>query len=186
MNEEEWKREQLKRTDESRLSGRAERAARTSVHGIIPSHFFSPVSSECRDVFIDGHYYAAISLAQAVAEGLARYLGDFHKVGAKKDPAQRVKRLRSNDVISQQVLDAFLRIWGNDRNTFHHVNRDIQNDHQELERRAEECVNALLEIESDVFGYEISMDGKIVPKTPEYWPRADSEHAQVFLRLIGH
>ena len=185
MNEEEWKHEQLKRTDESRFAGRAERAARTKVHGLIPNHFFSFASSECRDVFIDGHYYASISLAQAVAEGLARYLGDFHQVGAKKDPPKRVRRLLSKGVISQRITDAFLRIWGNDRNTFHHVNTDIQTDHQELERRAEECVNSLLEIESDVFAYEIS-EGKIVPKVHAYWPRVDSEHLQVFLRLSGH
>ena len=96
---------------------------------------------------------------------MARFRGDFHKVGAKKDPPQRVRRLRSKGAISQPVLDAFLRIWGNDRNTFHHVNKNIETDHQELERRAEECVNALLEIESDVFAFEIS-EGKIVPKTP--------------------
>lgn len=186
MNNEEWKREQLNRTDEARLVGRAERAARTQVHGIIPDHFFSAASSECRDAFIDGHYYASISLAQAVAEGLCRYLGDFHKVGARKDPPQRVRRLRSQGFISQQVLDAFLRIWGNDRNTFHHVNADIQTDYLEIERRAEECVRALMEIESDVFAYEISEDGKIVPTTPGYWPREDAEHVQVFLRLSGH
>jgi len=185
MNDEEWKREQLQQMDEARLAGRTERAARTSVHGIIPCHFFSASSSECRDVFIDGHYYASICLAQAVAEGLARYLGDFHKVGARKDPPQRVRRLRSAGVISQQVLDAFLRIWGNDRNTIHHVNKDIQTDQEELQRRAQECVNALLEIESEVFAYEVS-EGKIVPKTPAYWPHVDTEHLQVFLRLSGH
>jgi hypothetical protein len=180
-----WKREHLTRLDEARLAGRAERAARTNVHGIIPNHFFAAASSECRDVFIDGHYYACISLAQAVAEGLASFLGDFHHVGAKKDPVQRVRRLCAKGAITKGALDTFLRIWGNDRNTFHHVNRDIPTDHAELERRAEECVRSLFEIESEVFAFDI-VDGKIAPKKPAYWPKLDQEHLEVFLRLSGH
>lgn len=182
MNEDEWKRDEFKRMTEAGIPGRAERAGRTKVHGVIPNHFFSAASSECRDVFIAGHYYASISLAQAVAEGLARFLGDFHGVGAKRDPPQRVRRLQSKGVITKRALDAFLRVWGNDRNTFHHINENISTDHEELERRAEECLNALLEIESEVFAFEIS-DGKLVPKNLAYWPKSDPDHVNVFLRL---
>jgi len=185
MNPEEWKTEQLRQHYDARLAGRAERAARTEVHGVIPNHFFSAASSECRDVFVDGHYYGCISLAQAVAEGLARFLGDIHHVGAKKDPQQRVHRLHTKGAISQAALDAFARIWGNDRNTFHHMNRDIRTDHAGLERRAEECVKALLEIESEVFAFEIE-NGKIIPKKVMYWPKSDPEHVEVFLRLGGY
>lgn len=150
-----------------------------------PTTSLSAASSECRDVFIDGHYYGCISLARAVAEGLARFLGDIHKVGAKKDPPQRVRRLHAMGVITKSALDAFSRIWGNDRNTFHHVKRDIPTNHTELGRRAEDCVNALLEIESDVFAFDIS-EGKLVPKQRAYWPKSDPEHLDVFLRLSGH
>ncbi len=134
---------------------------------------------------MDGHYYACISLAQTVAEGLTRFLGDIHQVGAKNDPKQRVKRLHTKRVISQGVLDAFVRIWGNDRNTFHHMNRDIRTDHAGLEPRAEECVQALLEIEAEVFAFGIE-NGKIVPKQTMYWPKSDPEHVEVFLRLGGY
>jgi hypothetical protein len=185
MSEDNWKAEQLRRHDDSRLAGRADRAARTAVHGVIPNHFFSAASSECRDVFIDGHYYGCISLAQAVAEGLSNYLGRLHKVGAKNDPRQRVHRLRTNGVISPEALSAFLRIWGNDRNTFHHLNQDVPTDHTELGRRAEECVQSLLAIESELFAYEIN-EGRLVPKNSIYWPKSDAEHVDVFLRLSGH
>lgn len=185
MNPDEWKAEELRRMDDARLAGRTERAVRTRVHGVIPNHFFSAASSECRDVFIDGYYYGCISLAQAVAEGLARFLGDFHQVGAKKDPPQQVRRLRAKGAITQAGLDAFLRIWGNDRNTFHHINPDIATDRIELARRAEECVTSLLEIESEVFSFDIA-DGKIVPTKPAYWPKSDPNHLEVFLRLSGH
>jgi len=185
MSEANLKTDQLKRHDDARLAGRAERATRTSVHGVIPNHFFSAASSECRDVFIDGHYYGCISLAQAVAEGLSNYLGRLHQVGAKNDPRQRVQRLCTKGAISEEALRAFLRVWGNDRNTFHHLNQDVPTDHTELERRAEECVQSLLAIESELFAFEIN-DGRLVPKNSMYWPESDSEHVDVFLRLSGH
>ena len=184
-NDPTWKAEQLKRLDEARLSGRAERAARTEVHGVIPNHFFAAASSECRDLFIDGHYYGCISLAQAVAEGLATYLGRLHQVGAKKDPQQRVRRLQTKGAITDGSMKAFLLIWGTDRNTFHHLNEDVPTDYGELEQRAESCVRALLAIESELFAFSIN-EGRLVPTHPIYWPKTDSEHVDVFLRLSGH
>ena len=126
MNSDKWRRQELESHDQARLERRVDRAARTSVHGMIPGEFFAAASSECREVFIDGHYYACISLSQAVAEGLATFLGDFHGVGAKKDPRKRVQRLLSRGVITQTALEAFDRVWSNDRNTFHHLNPDFR------------------------------------------------------------
>ena len=181
MRDGQWKRAQLQRVDEARLPARLERAVHTHVHELIPNHFFSAASSECRDTFIDGHFYACVSLAQAVAEALARFLNGFHRVGAKNDPPQQARRLRKAGAISDKALNAFLRIWGNDRNTFHHVNRDIPTDATVLESRAEECVNALLEIESELFAYSAD-EGRIIPKNEAYWPKVDQEHLAVFLR----
>ena len=184
MNPEQRKREQLQRLDETQLAGHIERAARTRIlrksFRTISSQRYHPSAATSS---FDGHYYGCISLAQAVAEGLARFLGDFHQVGARKDPAQRVRQLHAKRTITKSTLDAFLRIWGNDRNTFHHVNPDIPTNHTELERRPEECVNSLLEIESEVFAFDIA-DGKIVPKSTAYWPKTDPEHLEVFLTLV--
>lgn len=178
----ERKSQQLQRLDEARFAGRAERAERTRVHQVIPNDFFSAASSECQAVFIDGHYYACISLAQAVAEGLARFLGDLRKIGARKNPQQRVCKLSASGFITDLARDAFLRIWSYDRNAFHHINRDIPTNPAELERRAEDCVNALFEIESEVFAFTF-LGGKLVPKQPAYWPESDPEHLEVFLRF---
>jgi hypothetical protein len=175
----------LRRHDEAKLVGRANRSARTKVHDVIPNHFFSAASSECRDVFIDGYFYACVSLAQAVAEGLSGYLGRLHKVGAKNDPQQRVERLCNKGFISAAAQSAFHSIWSNDRNAFHHMNEDIPTEHQMLERRAEECVMALLKIESELFAFDID-EGRIIPKNPIYWPEVDAEHFEVFLRLSGY
>jgi hypothetical protein len=89
--------------------------------------------------------------------------------------------LKKAGAISDTSLNAFLQIWGNDRNTFHHVNTDIPTDGAELERRAEECIASLYQIESELFAYTTD-EGRIVPKNAAYWPQVDNEHLQVFLR----
>ncbi len=185
MSMDRWKREQLKHYDEARLTARADRAQRTRVHSVIPGEFFAAASSECRDVFIDGHFYACISLSQAVAEGLTRYMADVHKLGAQNDIHKRVERLLAKGAITRVTADAFRRIWGNDRNTFHHLNRDVPTDCGTLEQRAEECIGALYEAESDAFACDV-INGKLAPKRPEYWRKTDAEHMAVFLRALGH
>jgi hypothetical protein len=152
---------------------------------MIPGEFFAAASSECRDVFIDGHYYSCIALSQAVAEGLSQFLGGIHKVRAKKDPALRVERLHAKGVITEATRDAFLQIWGNDRNTFHHLNPDIPTGYQALELRAEGCVKALFQIEAEIFAFDV-IEGAIAPKHPEYWPKTGPQHVGAFIRALGH
>ena len=98
---------------------------------------------------------------------------------------ERIKRLRDRTVISQEVSDAFARIWGSDRNTFHHMNDDVPIDHAVLESRAKECVDALYEIESTVFAYSPGPSG-IVVAHPEYWPESSPGRLRTYIRMIGH
>jgi hypothetical protein len=185
MDKNEWNEEQLRQLDQARFDERKERARRTKVHGIIPFQFFSAVSTECRELFIDGHFYGCVSLVQALADGISQFLRGIHSVGAKNDPRKRVERLRDAGAITSGSCNAFLQIWGNDRNTFHHLNPDIPTDVAVLEERAEECVNCLYTIESELFAFDIS-NGALVPKNRAYWSEIDPEHLQVFLRLGGH
>jgi len=60
--------------------------------------------------------------------------------------------------------------------------RNIRRRHSEPEKRAGDCVNALYQIESQVFEVEIA-DGAIVPKKTWYWQKSGVAHAEVFLRL---
>lgn len=109
----------------------------------------------------------------------------FIKLERRRTPSIGVHQLHTKGVISAVALDAFMRIWGNDRNTFHHLNEDVPTGYEECDRRAEECVKALLTIESELFAFGIN-EGRIVPKSPIYWPKSDAEHADVFFRLSGH
>jgi hypothetical protein len=178
----EAKQKELLDTFQAGLAGCALRATRTKVHGIIPYRYFSIASSECRHMFIYGQFYGCISLAQAVAEALARFVARHHQVRVAKDPRLMVARLRKANRISEQCSEAFLVIWGDDRNDFHHLNEDVELDYATLEARAEDCVSQLYVIESELFAYEVP-DGGLRPLKPEYWPESGGTYG-VFLRLI--
>ena len=40
------------------------------VHGVTPMHHFAKASSECNDLYRDGHLISAVMVSQAVAEGI--------------------------------------------------------------------------------------------------------------------
>ena len=56
------------------LDQRVNRSLELKPHGIIPNSHFAAVSAESHDLYRDGHFYGTISLTQAVAEALARFL----------------------------------------------------------------------------------------------------------------
>jgi hypothetical protein len=102
MDQKQFKKDQLKRVDDARLPGRAERTERSRVHEVIPNHFFSAASSECRETFIDGHYYACVSLAQAVAEGLVRFLNGVHLSALRTIPSYRPRDSKRRGTLAKQ------------------------------------------------------------------------------------
>lgn len=176
----EWNREQLRSDDASRFEVRFARLARTEVHWLIPSEWFAPASSECRDMFRDGHFYGCISVAQAVGETLAtKFLMGHHPAA---DSQGILEKLFGAGVITDACRLAFLRIRGDDRNDFHHLNKEVPTEAVKLEQRAEECVRDLFEIESEIFGYDISLPGIVTPRRPKYWPKVGGNMMQVFMR----
>ena len=174
-------RAQLQTLDAAQFENRLQRRLATRIHQVIPSEWFAPASSECRDLYVDGHYYGCISLCQAVAEGLAKFLlakNDLPEAGQHK---QRCLLLRKKGVISEVTRLAFICIEGDDRNAIHHLNRDVPQDHDALKRRAEECVDALYAIEKGVFAYGFGAAGTLELHHPEYWT-VDGQLARVFIR----
>jgi hypothetical protein len=180
MDPKEFQKERMRTALEADIDNRVKRGLRTSVHPVIPYHYFSLASSECRDLFIDGRFYGCISLCQAMVEALIRFLCKTKRI-ASGDVRARISKLFKNGVISLQCRDACKMVHANDRNTYHHLNEDIETDYEVLMKRAEECVNALFQIESEVFAYTLQ-EGKIVPKHPEYWPLTGPNTGAVFIR----
>src|SRR5882672_7769167 len=97
---EEWCRDQLTARDDARAADRFRRQQTSRVHEIIPNHWFAPASSECRALYVDGHFYGCISLSQAVAEGLSRFLAEHHDVAPQQPQGARVAALLAAGALS--------------------------------------------------------------------------------------
>ena len=69
------------RTDfERHLTTRLDRAIRVPIGAIAPAHHFATPILECRQMFIAVHFFGCITLTQAVAEAVARFLVTKNKL----------------------------------------------------------------------------------------------------------
>jgi hypothetical protein len=197
-----WIRQQIRTDDEARFDHRVARVQRVKVHKIIPHLWFDVASTESRDLFRDSHFYGCICLSQSVAEGLAKFVLEAHRVtiGKRKRPIESCKKPATGrslidmlkklsggtrngqrmSALSDKCLKAFDCIEGGDRDDFHHLNKCILTEFEKLEKRAEECVVALYDIESELFGFDITA-GVLTPCQSQYWPDA-GKYAKVYLR----
>ena len=175
----------MRATFDAEVPGRMRRATSVRLQHFIPAHWFAAAASECAGMYIAGFFYGAISISQAYIEALTKYLAEHHRVRVGKDAAERCKRLHAKGVLSTSARDAAVLVL-NDRNDFHHLNKDVEQDHQKLEERAAECVNLLHIVESEVFAYSFSAEnpGQAVLRKPEYWPSPTPGQAQVHLRQL--
>jgi hypothetical protein len=186
MAEEDKQIEALMRASfEAEIPERLRRASLVRLQNIIPAHWFSAAASECAGMYIAGFFYGAISVTQAYVEALSKYLAEQHKIKVRKDVVERCRRLRDRDVLSAPAFDAATKIL-NDRNDFHHLNKDVEQDFRKLEERAAECINLLHSLESEVFAYSYTAEtpGQVVLSKPEYWPSPAPGQAHVHLRQL--
>lgn len=178
------KREKMMRDSfEAGLPRRVERASRIRLQNFIPAHWFAAAASECASMYIAGFFYGAISVAQAYVDALSRFLAETHYIPVKSKTPARWQSLRNNNVVSQTALDAAISVFA-ERNDYHHLNKDVEQDFQELEKRAEACMNHLHTIESEVFACSLDEPGKITPQKPQYWPEGDPGLILVNLRQL--
>lgn len=151
-------------------------------HPIIANHYFSPVSSECQLLFDNGYYYGCISLCQSVAEALARFM---YEKWTGNPPTEKfganIHKIKNADVqpdVSNLLEDIY---GGQQRQDFHHLNRNIPTDQEELRNIATGKINVLNKAESQIFKYEI-IEGGLRPKYELYWEKKNGAY-NAFLRL---
>lgn len=161
---------------ETTLDEKVDRRGEARVHQAIPGQWFAAASRECRGMYVEGHYYGCISVAQAVAEGISRYVTERNGMKAHKSHAPRVAILRKKEMISEDTLKAFRIIEGRDRHHFHHFNSEVETDRQKLKARALECVEALYLMESDLFEFKVLDEGKMGVTNPRYWDKKDGKY----------
>jgi hypothetical protein len=176
----------LRRTFEAELPGRIDRYDKSRVHPVIPDGYFAAASSECRDSFVSGNFYGCIVLAQSVGEGLAHFIAETNGLRQVDDHLQQINILQhegSHPPISPGAYKGFRDIRGKDRNDFHHLNPNIEQDRLKLEARSLACLEGLFAVESEVFAVEFVGEGRIRHVHPQYWPTRGNE-TEVFVRFI--
>lgn len=162
----------LRQGFELSLPDRVARYLEIEPHAILPYHHFSPVSAECVDLYRNAHFYGCISLVQAVAEALVKFLCERNGWKPDRKYEKNIKRLSRRGFLSTDLHAWLLDIWER-RDDYHHLNPDIEQDMEALQELARHKLEMLCQAEKVVFDFEIK-DGCIVPKNPKYWEiRAD-------------
>ena len=170
----------LKQEFELTLDQRVKRYLELKPHGIVPNSHFAAVSAECHLLYRDGHYYGTISLVQAVAEALVKFLCQTNGWKPNKDFGENLKQLTTRGKLTDELAIWFSKIW-QARDDYHHLNPQIEQDRQKLELLAKEKLVSLKRIEEELFAYS-TREGKLIPKYPKYWDQKQST-TSVFLRL---
>lgn len=174
-------RQELRSSFEARLDGMVQRRLAVAPHALIPNRHFAGASTECIDTFEEGHFIACVTLVQAVAEGIAKFVCLRTATRSGKDQNARVQRLFNAKVISAECVRAFHSISGMQRDDFHHMNPEVPTDWRVLETLAKKALNDLSVVEREIFAFQFEA-GRLVPKHPQYWDATPKGTVSVFLR----
>ena len=153
---------------------------------IIGNHHFAHASSECINVYRDGHFIAAVMMSHSINEGIMVFVTERVNVpkqksdGKSKSIEELISELECQKTISKSCADAARGIYGSYRNDIHHMNPRVGAiDFCSLAR---ENLKRLGIIESEIFGADVN-DGKLKPHHPVFWDLNADGTVSAFLRL---
>ena len=169
----------LRQIYEQTLDERVDRCLEINHQGIIGNHHFAAASSECINLYRDGHFISAVMVSQAVNEGILKFVAGRNNFEAN-DHQELLQLLVSKGVISQDCASASETIWRSFRNDIHHMNPKVAT--ILFKQLAKQNVQALAVVEREIFVVN-SKQGKLVPKQPRYWDVQEDGTVPVFLRL---
>ena len=171
----------LKQEFEATLDQRIDRYLRAEHHPLVSNTTFTGASSECVDLFRDGHFYGCISLCQAVGEALLRFMCQSNSWRPAGDFEENLRSLSRRGFIDSTFQERAERLWDR-RHDYHHLNPAIVTERAELEEVAFSKIRSLAEMESWVFAYTLHQ-GAVRPERPQYWPKTEDGKLEVFLRF---
>ena len=172
-------RNDLQQIDEQILGARIDRYMEIEHQGIIGNHYFAAASSECINLYRDGHFIAAVMASQAVNEGIIKLLAERNGIQATK-LSEIIGKLSCKNLISAECATASEKIWGSFRNDVHHMNPKVAS--IPFPQLAKSNLKALATVEREIFAVDFK-EGKLLPKQPQYWDVEEDGTVPVFLRL---
>lgn len=173
-------RDDLRQACEQTLDSRIDRYLEINHQGIIGNHYFATASSECINLYRDGHFIATVMATQAVNEGILKFLDERNSIKAGKH-SELMEALLSRNIISQECADASEKIWGSFRCDVHHMNPKVAS--LPFPQLAKQNLQYLAVVEREVFAVDFNNQGKLIPKQTKYWDVQEDGTVQVFLRL---
>lgn len=154
---------------------------------IIGNHHFAAASAECINLYRDGHFIAAVMMSHSISEGIIVFvanrvgLNENKSDGGAKSIEDLISELERNKTISRNCADAARGIYGSYRNDVHHMNPKVSG--IDFPLLARENIKRLAVIEGEIFGADITSDGKLKPRTTRFWDLNADGTVSVFLRL---
>ena len=179
--------ERLRQHDEATRIARVGRYLEIGKKGIIPGGPFSRASSECIDLYRDGHFIATVMQTQAVSEGILKLVADVVEPGKDHKKADtflkeeiRGKRSPIFKVLSPECIEAARAIRKN-RHAVHHMNQGVVR--VDFKQQAADNIKNLASIEQEVFAFRWGEDGRLIPNHPQYWGISEEGTVEVYLRF---
>jgi hypothetical protein len=177
----------LAETYNSSIDERVDRYLDVGHQWIIGNHHFAEASSECINVYRDGHFISAVMMSHSINEGIIVFVAERIKLSRNRDDGnaksieELAYELEQKKAITESCADASRKIYGSYRNDIHHMNPKVGS--IDFSSLARENLKRLAEIEKEVFGVDISSGGKLKPHNPLYWDLNADGTVSAFLRL---
>jgi hypothetical protein len=176
-------RQTLRSTFEQTLDERIDRYLSVNHQWLTGEHHFADASSEAIYLYRDGYYTSCIMVTQSVAEAIVRFIAERNGVPQQQGDTKQslAHRMQLSNIVSQDLLDAFVRIQCSFRNDFHHMNPTVAT--VDLAPVAERNITDLATIEREIFECNCGPDGTVIPKNPLYWDISDDGTVPGYVRL---
>lgn len=173
----------LRRKFESDLKARVKRTQELNYQRVIGGHYFAAASSQCLELYRDGHMLGCIMCSQALLEAFLKFVAQRNQMEYKKEVEDLIADFEVKKTLTEKALYAAKLAWRY-RNDFHHLNPSVSA--IDLEAKAKECVEATCALEEEIFGASF-VDGALNPKNPIYWDiqtNGATSTVPVFLRQL--
>jgi len=179
--------EDLRSEFEATLAERADRYLEIGHQPIIGNHYFAPASSECIQLYRDGHFIAVVMMSHAINEAIIQFVAERNQIqrtassGDPKTLEILIGELKQVKKISDVCATASREICRSYRNDVHHLNPTVTK--IKFRPLALENIKRLATIEGEIFGVDFVDGGKLKPRNPIYWDIGQDGYTSAYLRL---
>lgn len=172
--------QQFAQIDEQTREAKVDRYLEIDRQRIIGDHHFARASTECIDLYRDGHFISTVMTTQAVNEGILKFVADRNSINyenMKRDDL--LTTLLSEGVFSKNCFEASKQILDSFRNDVHHMNPPVTTIN--FPKLAKKNIQNLSVIEREI--WDVNFDnGKLVPIQPKYWDINPDGTVPIYLR----